>query len=145
MLYVVMTLLVLFIVTAFAGCNSSSSSVSEHEGGYTVEECKVFAERDFKEHWRETASFYSIVNGVVEDPEIRIRYCEYLGSRYNSTPDEYVFRVVGRARCNSDVYEFGSYMKYNYKTGKKIVIENDRRANISKGEELDERNLFGYK
>lgn len=148
-------ILALFTAMAFVGCDSSdSSSESKHEGDYTVDECKQFAESDFKDHWRKTADYYSYFYGGTAGSEIKIDSCEYLNSNSSylkrldsstrSTPNIYVFRVTGGALCNHDAYMFGSYIIYDYKTGKKISIENDCDANISKGEVLDEYELYGY-
>ena len=129
-LSVVMIILVLFSVTAFVGCDSSdSSSESKHEGDYTVEECKELAKEDFKKEWRSSADYYSMLNGGNTGSEIYVTSCEYiesnssylkrLDSSTRSTPNIYVFRVTGRALCNHDAYMFGSYIIYDYKTGKK--------------------------
>ena len=149
-----MILFVLLSVTVFVGCDSSSVTESKHEGDYTVEECKELAKEDFKQHWRNTADYYSYFYGGTAGSEIKIDSCEYLDSNSSylkrldsstrSTPNIYVFRVTGRTICNHNVLRFGSYVSYDYKTGKKIKFENDRDANISKGEVIDKYELFGY-
>ena len=128
-------ILALLTAMAFVGCDNSSE--------YTVAECKEFAKKDFKEHWQGTADYYTFVNSGSRSSEIRITSCEFLSSE--STSSICVFKVTGRTLCNKDVYAFGSYISYDYKTGKQIEIKNDDYANVSKGHKLDKCYEQGYK